>query len=292
MNRNLPNMPLAVDPASQNQPNINRQLTEAIRQLWLRENDSTQLLDLLERRVKTLEIKIPDSLPANLAYTDRNNNFAVLQTLPGALIGNYGAGNYSEFEADGTLEMHGDATVWDDLRIEPVVKATGTNDPTFTQWFTNGAGSRGVYLYNFTNDILASEKEVFYTVQLPHSWAQTAIYLHAHWISDNSQATAAVRWGLEYTWANVGQVFGNTTIIYSSTPFPADVNLVQYKHYKTQFAAITPTASQNGISSILICRLFRNSSHADDTFTGIAGLLYADVHFELNTIGSRTELTK
>jgi len=38
MNRVLQNIPLSVDPSSKDQPHINRQLTEAIRQLWQRVN--------------------------------------------------------------------------------------------------------------------------------------------------------------------------------------------------------------------------------------------------------------
>lgn len=100
-------------------------------------------------------------------------------------IGNSASSDYLKIEADGTPALTGAATGWDDLRVEPTIKATGTNDPAFTQWFTNGAGSRGVYLYEFTN-----------------------------------------------------------------------------------------------------------SSHADDTSTNTAGLLSIDIHYEVDTIGSRTEFTK
>lgn len=56
MNRSIQNMPLAVDPAGKDQTRINREITEVVRQLWLRANDTERLVDALEKRVKALEI--------------------------------------------------------------------------------------------------------------------------------------------------------------------------------------------------------------------------------------------
>jgi hypothetical protein len=203
-----------------------------------------------------------------------------------------GSTDYASFATDGTIKLHGAATTWDDLRIEPVARTTGTNSPAFEQYFTNGSASRGVYLYSFDDAIESSEKEIFFTMQMPHNWAQTAIYIHVHWIPYAAGSTQAVRWGLEYNWANVNSTYGNTTIIYTSTNTAGDTSLVQNKHYRSEFDSITPTSSQNGMSSILIGRLFRNSSNAADTFTNKAGLLYIDAHYEINDLGSSTISTK
>jgi hypothetical protein len=72
-------------------------------------------------------------------------------------------------------------------------------------------------------------------------------------------------------------------------------DLVAATHYITEFAAITPTASQDGLSSILTCRLFRNSSNAADTYDIAAnkcGLLYVDIHYQTDTLGSVGEYVK
>lgn len=70
-----------------------------------------------------------------------------------------------------------------------------------------------------------------------------------------------------------------------------DANAATDVHNMTSFASIAGTGKN--ISSMLICRLFRNSSHADDTFTGkSAYLLEFDLHFEVDTMGSRTETAK
>ena len=211
----------------------------------------------------------------------------------GGKFGNESGGDYSEFEDDGTLIFHGDATVWDDLRVEPTVKSAGTNDPTYSKWLDNGSGSRGVSLYDFTDVITASQKEIYFTAQLPHAWKGTVIYPHVHWIPGAAGSSQRPVWGLEYTWADIGTVFGNTTIIYTNALVPNDTNLVQNKHYISNFSSgITPSTSQDGISSVLICRLFRYSGDASDTFTGTCGLMYIDIHFEIDTLGSRSEYTK
>lgn len=52
----------------------------------------------------------------------------------GPLFGNVKEGNYSEFEADGSLVAHGDATTWDDVYPSSVTVAVGPNAPSFTAY--------------------------------------------------------------------------------------------------------------------------------------------------------------
>ena len=224
--------------------------------------------------------------------TNTNHTKVNTNTFPNLNIGDTTGGNYTNIDTEGYISFLGTATIWDDLRVEPNIKTAGTNDPTFTQWFTNGVGSRGVYLWNFTDVVTASQKEVFFSVQLPHSWKGTAIYPHVHWIPSAAGASQRPVFGLEYNWAEIGSTFGNTTIIYTDTLLPNDTNLIQYKHYVSAFPSITPTTSQDAISSILSCRLFRYSGDASDTYTGTCGLLYIDFHFEMDSLGSHSDFTK
>jgi hypothetical protein len=46
------------------------------------------------------------------------------------------------------------------------------------------------------------------------------------------------------------------------------------------------------VSSILICRLWRNSGNSADTFQEDAGLLSLDFHFQIDTVGSRAQYVK
>lgn len=201
--------------------------------------------------------------------------------------------NYTQFDKTGHVTFTGTAKPWDDLRVEPNVRGTGTNNPTFEQYFTNGSGSRGVYLYSFTDESNANnEKEVFFTAQMPHSWDGGAIYIHVHFTPSATVNSSDIVWGLEYTWAEPTQTFGNTTLVYSSTTLvPDDANITASKHYIAKFSALTPSSSQDDLSSILICRLFRNSSNASDTYTNKVGLLYIDMHYQIARIGSNDEYT-
>lgn len=206
-----------------------------------------------------------------------------------------GVTNYSQFDGAGHLTMVGTATVFDDLRIEPVARTTGTNAPTFEKWYDDAAGtSRGVYLYSFANESVASnEDEVFFSMQMPHSWAGTAISMHVHWVGASTVNASDVIWGMEYNWKDIGEVFGDTVIVTSSaTLVPDDANITANKHYISEFADLTPGTTADGISSILIGRLFRNSSNAGDNYTDKVGLLYIDAHIEINSLGSNSEYVK
>lgn len=192
----------------------------------------------------------------------------------------------------GELTLSGTGTVFDDLRIEPTVRVTGTRSPSFTQILTV-SGSQGIYLYTFDNALAVAEKEIMFNVQMPHSWkVGSAIGAHVHWMPTTAENNAAVRWGLEYRMASIGETFINPAILYSSTNTAGDVNLVQYKHYITPFSHILPQNYESDISAILLGRIFRNSSHADDTFTGEVGILSIDIHYEIDTMGSRDEYSK
>ena len=208
-----------------------------------------------------------------------------------------GTTNGVKIEKAGNLTLLGTAMQWEDLRVEPVARTTGTNAPTFEKWYDDAAGtSRGVYLYSFDDAAAGSEKEIFFTMQLPHAWAGTAISMHVHWVGSHDDTTADPRWGLEYTWREVGQLFNNTTTIYSEgthiTFEGNDPDVTAGYHYITEFNDLSTVT---GISSVLIGRLFRNSSDAGDTYNvsgNKCGLLYIDAHYEVNSFGSNTEYTK
>ena len=90
-------------------------------------------------------------------------------------------------------------------------------------------------------------------------------------------------------------MYTNSTIIYTVDKYPIEVDLTAHKHYLSPFAALTPSASQDGLSSILRGRLFRNSADAADTYDiggNKCGLLYIDAHYEINSIGSNGEYAK
>jgi hypothetical protein len=191
------------------------------------------------------------------------------------------ATNNTSFSPTGTQRMNGSATVWNDLNIPGLaVRTQGTADPALS---TFGSTTR---IFTFSGTTM---NEVFFTVQLPHSYKEGSdIEPHVHWCPMTSPAsTLNVRWGLDYQWQNNTDVFTATDTAVLAT---GATGIVGYKHLITSFGNITGTGKT--ISSILVCRLYRLPADAADTYTGAAGLLAIDFHFESDTLGSETEYGK
>lgn len=192
--------------------------------------------------------------------------------------------NYMEITNTGHVILHGSATTFDDLRVSPLTaKLRGTSDPSFEQFKDNGATSVGVFCFHFSKTIV---EEIFFTVQLPHGYKEGSdIYPHVHW-SPIDTDTGSVVWRLEYVWQNFGGTFGDTSNI--SVVDPAEG--VAYKHQIAGLPVIDGTGGT--ISSVLVCRLYRNGAAVKDTYDNKAALLEFDFHYEADTDGSNQEYVK
>lgn len=187
---------------------------------------------------------------------------------------------------------------WDDLRVAATAtKQGGSKDPGYAKFIDDAAGtSQGCFLNWFD---AATEEELYFEVQIPHSyWQGSDIYPHVHWVpKSNGSAGQVVSWGLEYAWKNIGGTFGDSTIVYANAHYPTDASLVANKHYLTSFAAIdgNPLGVDFTLSSMLVCRLFRNATGAGsstDDYAADAGLLEFDIHIQMDALGSRQETIK
>jgi len=137
--------------------------------------------------------------------------------------------------------------------------------------------SHGVCMYYFNKDIT---QELFFTAQIPHSWAEgTEIEPHVHYIRPVKD-TGTVVWGLEYTWENMNEVFGKTTTIYTYDPFNSNANDQIYQSFGLQ------DGTGKKVSSMLVCRIFRDASNPKDTYAHEIGLLEVDFHVKNNSLGS------
>ena len=187
--------------------------------------------------------------------------------------------NGMSFQYDGSPILNGTATVWDDLRISLNTRYSGNTVPGLTGF----AGSSSLLAYYFTGG--TQMQEIFFEVQMPHSWKEgTTIYPHVHW-SPGDATSGNVVWRLEYTWANYEGTYPSSTTI-STTQAAAGTAWT---------SQIAPFSGMDGsgkkISSMLYCRLFRDPN-GSDTYSGNAFLLGFDVHFEINSFGSRLEYIK
>lgn len=171
---------------------------------------------------------------------------------------------------------------YEDLRVSAVTtNAGGSQAPTFVKFRDNGSGSQGVFGYSF---VAGAEKELYFSVQLPHSWRQgTDIKAHVHFTT-LATTTGTVTWGLEYTWCNIGDTYSTTTLATNSYDITANS---QYKHILSPL--VTISGSGKTISSVLLCRVYRA---ATDTNTGAMILTDVDFHYQIDTLGSSQETSK
>ena len=197
---------------------------------------------------------------------------------------------YSEFEGDGTLKMVGNATVWDDLRIVPgAFQFPGNQDPALQDWRPGGAGTTYKVYKFIKND------EVHASCQIPHNYKEGSdVYFHIHWTPagrGNEESGAYVGWKVDYSVANIDGVFGSS----------ATVDLSHACTGTDDYHEMTPDILVSGagwtVSSILYLRIYRSDTGTDDTWASANAsespvLLEFDIHYEINTIGSRLRLTK
>lgn len=192
--------------------------------------------------------------------------------------GTTGSPNWKRLVGDGE-------TRWDDLRV---VLDNGT-DAAQLGYLT---GSSGPQIWHFRDN--GTVEAMSFTVQLPHSWKEgTTIFPHLHWVPKASK-TGDVEWNFEYTWANYDpvtpQVFPaiTTSTVVSTGPFTAN------SHKITALTSANAGISGTGkkISSVLICRIWRNSNNASDTYNDYAGVLFIDFHIQIDGWGSREEYIK
>lgn len=195
--------------------------------------------------------------------------------LPTKKFGHVPDGNYSEFENDGTLVFKGDATIWDDLRFPLTRALLGIlNKPDYD--FTN-LGL--LFPQNDTSEI------VYIIAQISHKYKiGSSIYPHIHWVQ--SQATEAV-WKMDYRWYDNGDdpTGGFTTLTAGAGYFtyPGSGSILQQSNF--------PAINGSGIdliSSFLDIKLYRD----DNLVTGDVLAKEFDIHFEIDTIGSRSEQIK
>jgi len=205
------------------------------------------------------------------------SNFLSAQTDSIYIGGTTATSNHTSFDSEGTMWLQNATTQWEDIRVSLITRGSGGVNPTFSLMQGN------LYAYKFSG---TADNEVMFEVQLPHSWKEgTTIYPHVHWAS-NGASTSTVTWGLEYEWQNINGTFGGSTSTISVSATPGGTKVQNINN----ISATGITETDKKISSMIMCRLYRlgnTDPNNDDCF-----LLAFDIHFEINTIGSRNTTTK
>ena len=191
--------------------------------------------------------------------------------------------NNTTIDSDGAVTFHGSATVWDDLRITPgAFTFVGASDPTLSDWQPDGTGATfKVWKFQENN-------EVFVTAQMPHSYKEgTDLGFHIHWTPcdrGDDEGTAEVAWKIDYSFANIGSNFPES----ETADLTDECAGVDDRHEMTDDVPVDGSGLTT--SHIIMMRVYRSAD--GDTWTGTTApqspaLLEIDIHYEIDTIGSR-----
>jgi hypothetical protein len=193
-------------------------------------------------------------------------------------IGNIAGGNYSEFEADGTLQFIGDATVWKDINIgSGFVQLPAASAPSITTFLDNVGADTDIATLEF-----AVGEKVGSTVELQHDYKEGSDFtFHIHFQCDAAPTgTDYVKWQIDYTIVRDGTTMSPVTSI--TIEVAVDT---QYEQVRANWAATTGTGFQ--IGDQISFKLSRIAA-VGDAYTGTAKLKTVGIHYEVDTVGSRT----
>lgn len=210
------------------------------------------------------------------------------QTTPQAAVGQlqfpearfWTATNKTTFEADWTMVASGDATVWKDSMIPA---------NAFRTWWT------ALTIAQLIGNIRALRFDVwdilYLQVQLQHDMkVWTTIYPHLHLV--NKDAIWATGYNVEITtetsWANIDSAF-SVPAVTSTWLIKSFQNTAQYTHKIMNLATMIPTATQWWISSYVIFKIERTTCSVEPINPATTVFVFwMDIHYEVDTLGSRT----
>jgi hypothetical protein len=208
---------------------------------------------------------------AALSHAELDANFTDLiagQTTALAATGGTIDGN--------VLLTAGAGLLWDDITGEITVKGGGANNPSWA------AFQGGIYAYQCSASTM---QEVWIDFHILHDIAPgTLLYPHVHW-STTGTNTGVVRWGIEYTVAkgHQQQAFPATTTVYVEQAGSGTAH--QHMIAEVSLADAIP-ATNIEVDALVMTRIFRDASHANDTQTDPAFLLMADLHYQKQYLGT------
>jgi len=199
-------------------------------------------------------------------------------------FGNTGL-DYTEFRADGSMEMHGKAMMYDDVQVSlSTAKVPASSAPTWrTHDFGIGGGVTYAVLGFDTGDYLE-----FY-VQTKHGMKLNSIFdNHIHGTLPSDSSGDRIKWQLDVVGAPIGGTWGVVT----GSPFTKEFTLAGTEADKHNMLDIADIPAINTtVSTIYLCRLTRIAASVND-YAPEVYLIFNDCHYQANTLGSRTEGNK
>jgi hypothetical protein len=131
--------------------------------------------------------------------------------------------------------------------------------------------------YMFRDDLVESLSVQFDT---PHDIQVGAIMVpHIRW-SPNTNDVGTVRWGIEYVAAELNTgIFKDSITLYFEQAAEGILD-------KLQIVESVQTVLANEPDTVITGRIFRDATHANDTFVGDVALHVACLHYQANAVGT------
>jgi len=175
---------------------------------------------------------------------------------------------------------------WDDSMVPALAIKTGAAAPTLGAFGPSG----GLQCYLFQSGSV--NDQCWFTIQVPHGVIEgtpSDLRMHIHWTqtaAPDAPGNTNVVWGLEYSYASIMGTFQAPTTLYVTN----GVSGTNWKHQISSFPHVTNETQ--GISGIINCRMFRYGTATADTYSSDCAFIGADVHIELDSLGSAEEKIK
>ncbi len=187
--------------------------------------------------------------------------------------------------------MRLEEAVWDDLVFEGGVWVfAGSADPTLSPWQPGGSGTT-FQVYKFKKDDCA----YIVNKQMPHRYKEGSdMYVHLHWSPGdrgNEESAKKVGWKIDLSIADIHSAFpASTTYDLSDTCTGTD-------DYHEITASATISGTGLSVSHCMVAKIYRSDTGTDDTWVSTNAaespiLLSCDIHYQVDTMGSRQQLTK
>lgn len=167
--------------------------------------------------------------------------------------------------------------VIDDMRV-PLDK--GSNSASLSSL----PGISGPEIYFFRDG--QGVEAMSFTMQLPHNWKEgTNIFPHIHWVPKYS-GSGNIKWNLDYSWADLDDTTPQSFPAITTTSVVVTGPFIQNKHLLSPLTSGNVGISGAGkhYSSILICRIWRDSGDGADTYQADAGGLSVDFHVMMRNV--------
>jgi hypothetical protein len=157
-------------------------------------------------------------------------------------------------------------------------RAGAVNNPVWALLRDNGAGSVGVWSWQFAH---LAEQELFFAFDVPNGAMANCMLIPMFNWCPMSAGVGNIAFGIEYTFFNEGEVIPATTIDVKIAASPA----VALQTGETTMTEIGPLPWD----SRLIVRIFRNGTNVLDTYADPVSINTMHFHFPRTTIGAFSE---